>query len=230
MNWASPINAKGPGELGRNRCVISTVSDMPGAHTETRMTSDFVDELRRAVLTYVSRAAERLREQQLLVGALYVFVETNPFREDCRQYSRGITIQLPHATDDTLMLAAYTRAAIDRLTRRLSVQEGRHHADRTATAAGTPAHACLKTRRRAPSASPHCRARQRQREGWPRQLGRRWRRDIERERRWKMQRQRLAPPHHELGRLAGGQRFRELTPAFLMLVDNSRQQMIQRAG
>jgi DNA polymerase V len=102
---------------------------MPGAHTETTMTSDFVDELRRAVLTYVSRAAERLREQQLLVGALYVFVETNPFREDRCQYSRGITIQLPHATDDTLMLAVYTRAAIDRLTRRLSVQEGRHHAD-----------------------------------------------------------------------------------------------------
>lgn len=72
-------------------------------------------ELLQAALTYVSRAAEKLRAQQALANSLYVFVETNPFRGDRRQYARGLTIPLPEATDDTLCLAGFVTIAMDRL-------------------------------------------------------------------------------------------------------------------
>lgn len=73
-------------------------------------------ELREAALTYVSRAAERLRKQQLLAGALTVFAHTNPFANR-PQYSRTFTIPLPVATDDTRTLARYTAAAIAKIYR-----------------------------------------------------------------------------------------------------------------
>lgn len=75
------------------------------------------DELLQAGLAYVSRAAEKLRAQHALAESLYVFVETNPFREDRRQYARGLTIPLPEATDDTLCLAGFVKIAVERLYR-----------------------------------------------------------------------------------------------------------------
>lgn len=79
---------------------------------------DVVDahELREAALTYVSRAAERLRKQQLIAGGLTIFAHTNPFA-NLPQYSRTLTIPLPVATDDTRILASYTAAAIAKIFR-----------------------------------------------------------------------------------------------------------------
>lgn len=62
------------------------------------------DELREAVLTYVSRAAEKLRGQGAIAGGVQVFVQTNNFKVDAPQYSRGLTVMLPGASDDTLEL------------------------------------------------------------------------------------------------------------------------------
>ena len=62
------------------------------------------DELREAVLCYVSRAAEKLRAQGAVAGAVQVFVQTNNFKPDLRQYSRGLTVMLSGASDDTLEL------------------------------------------------------------------------------------------------------------------------------
>lgn len=80
------------------------------------------DELVQAALAYVSRAAEKMRAQGLLAESLYVFVETNPFRADRRQYARGLTIPLPVATDDTLCLASLAKVAVERLYR-----DGHHY-------------------------------------------------------------------------------------------------------
>ena len=73
-------------------------------------------ELREAALTYMSRAAERLRKQSLIAGGLVVFAHTNPFANR-PQYSRSLTIPLPVATDDTRTLARYTAAAIEKIYR-----------------------------------------------------------------------------------------------------------------
>jgi DNA polymerase V len=66
-------------------------------------------ELGEAVSGYMARAAEKLRRQQSLAGAVQVFIRTNPFNLDHPQYQRGITLPLPEATSDTLRL---TRAAL----------------------------------------------------------------------------------------------------------------------
>ncbi len=60
------------------------------------------------MLTYASRAAEKLRVQSSLTSAVMVFVRTNPFK-DVAQYARQMVVTLPHATDDTLLIG---RAAI----------------------------------------------------------------------------------------------------------------------
>lgn len=66
-------------------------------------------ELSEAVSGYIARAAEKLRQQQSLAGALQVYIRTNPFNPDLPQYQRGITISIPEATSDTVRL---TKAAL----------------------------------------------------------------------------------------------------------------------
>jgi DNA polymerase V len=61
-------------------------------------------ELREAVSSYATRAAEKLRRQSSAAGAIHVFITTSPFRAKDPQYSQGITIPLAEAADDTLKL------------------------------------------------------------------------------------------------------------------------------
>jgi DNA polymerase V len=68
-------------------------------------------ELRESVLTYASRAAEKLRVQSSLTAAMMVFVRTNPFK-DVPQYARQIVVPLPHATDDTLLIGRAATAGL----------------------------------------------------------------------------------------------------------------------
>ena len=66
-------------------------------------------ELGEAVSTYIARAAEKLRAQGSVAGALQVFLETNRFKPDEPQYHPSHLMTLPEPTDDTLRL---TRAAL----------------------------------------------------------------------------------------------------------------------
>jgi DNA polymerase V len=63
-----------------------------------------IEELQEAVATYVGRAAEKLRQQGSVSGAVYVFVQTNPFKENERQYNAGLTVPLLNPNDDTRVL------------------------------------------------------------------------------------------------------------------------------
>lgn len=73
-----------------------------------------IEELRQSVLTYVARAAEKLRRQQSLTSAVLVFARTNPFK-DVPQLSRQIVVPLPYPTDDTILLSRAARAGIERI-------------------------------------------------------------------------------------------------------------------
>jgi DNA polymerase V len=64
-----------------------------------------IDELSEAVSMYVARASEKLRGQQSLCGAIHVFIQTNPFRQQDEQYSNGLTIPFPEPSDDSRTLA-----------------------------------------------------------------------------------------------------------------------------
>jgi len=61
-------------------------------------------ELAQSVATHVARAAEKLRSQDSVTGALTVFIQTNPFKQHEPQHHQSITIPLTNASDNTLTL------------------------------------------------------------------------------------------------------------------------------
>lgn len=65
-----------------------------------------IDGLREAVSTYVTTAAEKLRGEGSICNVVSVFIETNRFREQDKQYSNSITIPLTEATADARRLIA----------------------------------------------------------------------------------------------------------------------------
>jgi DNA polymerase V len=62
-------------------------------------------DLQQAIISYMTRAAEKLRHQSSLCRAIHVFIHTSPFRQKDAQYSQGLTVTLPKATCNTLKLA-----------------------------------------------------------------------------------------------------------------------------
>jgi DNA polymerase V len=67
-----------------------------------------------AVSLYMARAAEKLRRQHSVAGAVQVFIRTNPFKDEHAQYQAGVTVPLPSPTSDTRRL---THAALIGLKR-----------------------------------------------------------------------------------------------------------------
>jgi DNA polymerase V len=74
-------------------------------------------EMREAVATYTSRAAEKLRREHLAAGILTVFLMTNRFKEDEPQYHNELRLPLPVATNDTTELLRYALRGIEQLFR-----------------------------------------------------------------------------------------------------------------
>jgi len=63
-----------------------------------------------AASEFASRAAERLRQQASVAGAIGIFFSTSPFRQD-RQHNVNVTVPLARPTDDTaVLLDAVSRA------------------------------------------------------------------------------------------------------------------------
>jgi len=69
--------------------------------------------MREAVVTYASRAAEKLRSEQMVARYLSVFIHTSPFRANDAQYSATRTIKLPNSTNDTMVIAAAAAALLE---------------------------------------------------------------------------------------------------------------------
>jgi DNA polymerase V len=76
-----------------------------------------LDELSQAVSLYLARATEKLRAQRSTCGALHVFIMTNRFRENDRQYSNGLTIPLVTPTDDSRVLGGAALHALELIYR-----------------------------------------------------------------------------------------------------------------
>jgi DNA polymerase V len=62
--------------------------------------------LAESITLYMSRAAEKLRQQQSYASSVYIFIRTSPFKDNERFYSNGRTIALPSSTDDTRQLVS----------------------------------------------------------------------------------------------------------------------------
>lgn len=75
-----------------------------------------VRELEQAVVTYMSRAAEKLRRQHSVAGVVHVFIRTNSFKRE-PQYQRGLTLPLSDASDDTRVLVRAALTGVKHLYR-----------------------------------------------------------------------------------------------------------------
>jgi DNA polymerase V len=70
-------------------------------------------ELREAVATYTSRAAEKLRQHELTADAIQVFALTSRFKAD--YYSDGVTLSFDFSTDDTAAILKFALRGCDRI-------------------------------------------------------------------------------------------------------------------
>jgi DNA polymerase V len=93
---------------------------VPAAKRETCVSRSFStpidnrEQLREAVATYTSRAAEKLRRQGQRAGALTVFVRSSPFN-GTSFYANAATVRLPLASNDTAVLLASALPLADAL-------------------------------------------------------------------------------------------------------------------
>ncbi len=94
----------------------------PPAKQETCVSRSFSEpvrelgQLREAIATYISRAAEKLRRQRQRAGAITVFVRSSPFN-GTSFYANAATVALPLASNDTSVLLAAALPLADRLFR-----------------------------------------------------------------------------------------------------------------
>lgn len=68
------------------------------------------DEMREAIATYASRAAEKMRRFQLQAGAMQVFLRTNEFNDDPK-YANQITFSIEPSADTRALIEGAVKAA-----------------------------------------------------------------------------------------------------------------------
>ncbi|MBS3767961.1 MAG: Y-family DNA polymerase [Candidatus Cloacimonetes bacterium] len=71
--------------------------------------------LEEAVATYATRAARRLRRQNLYADHITVFITTNRFKEDQPQYSNSKVFKLPEPTNDTKEIIKIAHKNLDKI-------------------------------------------------------------------------------------------------------------------
>ena len=70
--------------------------------------------MRRAVATYTTRAAEKLRRHHVAAGVLTVFLMTNRFTDE-PQYANSVIMALPVATQDTAELIGHALQGVEQI-------------------------------------------------------------------------------------------------------------------
>ena len=73
-------------------------------------------ELIEAITSYTSRAAERMRKQELVVTSLYVYIRTSP-HDDKKQYANGVNVPLFQPSDDSMVLTNAALLGLDYIYR-----------------------------------------------------------------------------------------------------------------
>jgi DNA polymerase V len=73
------------------------------------MLTSSITDLEQAVVSYTTRASEKLRQQHSMSGGIHIYIRTNPHKERDPQYQKSILIPLTEPTDDTRL---FCRAAL----------------------------------------------------------------------------------------------------------------------
>lgn len=74
-----------------------------------------LEELKEAVAAYVTKAAIKLRKQNLAAQILTVFLTTNPYSKNDKQYSKSIVFHLPTAINNTVELIHYAMQGVEQI-------------------------------------------------------------------------------------------------------------------
>ena len=103
-------------ELRGTSCM--EVDDAPPPRQQILVSRSFgtpiteVDGILEAVSEFASRAAERLRQQGSVAGAIGIFFMTSPFRSNDRQHAVNVTLALIRPTGDTATLVSAAAVAV----------------------------------------------------------------------------------------------------------------------
>ncbi|MDQ3688330.1 MAG: DUF4113 domain-containing protein [Acidobacteriota bacterium] len=76
-----------------------------------------LDEMKEAVALYMTRAAERLRNERLAASVVTVFIETSRFEPEGERYANSATHELLYPTDSTEELLSVALRATESLFR-----------------------------------------------------------------------------------------------------------------
>ena len=79
--------------------------------------TDLFGDVHDAILTFTSRAAEKIRTNGLLAGLVQIYIATDRFRTDEQQYSNAITIPLDQPTSQTPLLIKAAVGGLKKLWR-----------------------------------------------------------------------------------------------------------------
>jgi DNA polymerase V len=102
-------------ELRGTRCL--QLDHMPSPRKSIMRSRSFAtpieawNDMEEAIATFMTRAAEKLRNQGSVAGVLTVYLTTNAFSTTDRSYANHATMHLPVPTDDTMLLIRYARLA-----------------------------------------------------------------------------------------------------------------------
>ncbi len=80
-------------------------------------TTCLFEDLKEAVISYTTRAAQKLRDHELLASNITIFIHTNPFNLKERQYSNSTILKLAFPSSDTRELTAYALQGLMRIYR-----------------------------------------------------------------------------------------------------------------
>ena len=78
---------------------------------------DTYGEVRERVSTYCAKLAEKLRREDSCCSQVYLFIHTNPHRKELPQYSNGVTIKLPYATNSTITIIKSVMGGLEKIYR-----------------------------------------------------------------------------------------------------------------
>ncbi len=73
--------------------------------------------LEQSITLYVSRAAEKLRQQNSYTKSIHIYIRTSPFNKKESCYANSMTISLPEQTDNTLTLIRFASLGLRKIYR-----------------------------------------------------------------------------------------------------------------
>ena len=74
-----------------------------------------IEEIKESIVNYGSRAAEKIREGNLIAQSMNVFILTNYFNKKEKQYSNSIKLQLDYPTNNSMVIVKRAVDGIERI-------------------------------------------------------------------------------------------------------------------